>query len=76
MTENKSSFDNLIQSLLDGLPSDLSGSSEAIRDKIKTILSQQLAQLDLVTREEFDTQVAVLQKTRAKLEALEAQFKT
>ena len=76
MTEKKSSFDNLIQSLLDGLPSDLSGSSEAIRDKIKTILSQQLAQLDLVTREEFDTQVAVLQKTRAKLEALEAQFKT
>ncbi len=76
MTETKSSFDNLIQSLLDGLPSDLSGSSEAIRDKIKTILSQQLAQLDLVTREEFDTQVAVLQKTRAKLEALEAQFKT
>jgi ubiquinone biosynthesis accessory factor UbiK len=31
-----------------------------------------LAKLDLVTREEFDAQTAVLQRTRAKLEALEA----
>jgi len=32
---------------------------------------QQFAQLDLVTREEFDTQAQVLARTRAKLEALE-----
>ena len=30
-----------------------------------------LKKLDLVTREEFDVQTAILEKTRAKLEALE-----
>lgn len=39
---------------------------------IKTVMSQGFAKLDLVTREEFDIQVQVLAKTRAKLEALEA----
>lgn len=33
-----------------------------------------LARLDLVTREEFDAQAAVLARTRAKLEALEQQL--
>jgi hypothetical protein len=31
-----------------------------------------LSRLDLVTREEFDVQAAVLARTRARLEALEA----
>jgi len=35
-------------------------------------LQAALARLDLVTREEFDAQAAVLQRSRAKLEALEA----
>ena len=30
--------------------------------------------MDLVTREEFDVQVKVLERTRSKLEALEKQF--
>lgn len=34
-------------------------------------LQAALARLDLVTREEFDAQTAVLQRTRTKLEALE-----
>lgn len=33
-----------------------------------------LTRLDLVTREEFDAQAAVLARTRAKLEALEQQL--
>jgi BMFP domain-containing protein YqiC len=42
-----------------------------LQKNLKALLSQQFAQLDLVTREEFDTQVQVLARTRAKLEALE-----
>jgi len=39
--------------------------------RLKTLLQQQLAQLEFVSREEFDIQARVLQRTRTKLEALE-----
>ena len=39
--------------------------------KLKTLLQQQLSELEFVSREEFDIQSRVLQRTRAKLEALE-----
>lgn len=42
-----------------------------LQKNMKALLAQQFAKLDLVTREEFDTQTQVLARTRAKLEALE-----
>jgi BMFP domain-containing protein YqiC len=39
--------------------------------ELELVLQSTLAKLDLVTREEFDAQTAVLQRTRAKVEALE-----
>ena len=42
-----------------------------LQKNAKALLTQQFAQLDLVTREEFDIQAQVLARTRAKLEALE-----
>ncbi len=39
----------------------------------KTFLVSALQKLDVVTREEYDIQVAVLVRTREKLEALEQQ---
>jgi BMFP domain-containing protein YqiC len=45
-----------------------------IEKNMKAMLTAMFARLDLVTREEFDVQVAVLQRTREKLEALEAQL--
>ena len=41
----------------------------------KSLLQSALARMDLVTREEFDVQTAVLARTREKLEALEARLK-
>ena len=38
---------------------------------LKAMLGQQFARLELVTREEFDTQSKVLARARAKLEDLE-----
>jgi BMFP domain-containing protein YqiC len=43
-----------------------------IEKNVKALLQGGLARLDLVTREEFDTQARVLAKTREKLERLEA----
>jgi len=39
--------------------------------RLKTLLQQQLAQLEFVSREEFDIQARVLQRTRTRLEKLE-----
>jgi BMFP domain-containing protein YqiC len=43
-----------------------------IEKNVKALLSSGLARLDLVTREEFDVQAQVLQRTREKLETLAA----
>lgn len=43
-----------------------------IEKNMKAMMSQGFSKLDLVTREEFEVQMQVLAKTRAKLEALEA----
>ena len=43
--------------------------------RLKSLLQQKLSELEFVSREEFDIQSAVLQRTRAKLEALEDKLK-
>ncbi|MEK6663664.1 MAG: accessory factor UbiK family protein [Pseudomonadota bacterium] len=43
-----------------------------IEKNLRAVLQSVFAKLDLVTREEFDVQQAVLLRTREKLEALEA----
>ena len=48
---------------------------EDIENNIKALISSSLAKMELVTREEFDNQVAVLRNTRSKLAALEEQLK-
>lgn len=45
-----------------------------VRDNLKALLTTQFAKLDLVTRDEFDTQARVLARTREKLEALQARL--
>lgn len=43
-------------------------------DKVKVLLEAALRKLKLVSREEFDAQAAVLQRTRSKLKTLEAKL--
>jgi len=43
-----------------------------IEKNMKAMLNKGFSKLDLLTREEFDIQSEVLQRTRARLEALEA----
>jgi BMFP domain-containing protein YqiC len=45
-----------------------------IEKNVKSLLQSGLLRLDLVTREEFDTQAQVLLRTREKLEQLEARL--
>ena len=43
--------------------------------RLKSLLQQQLANYEMVSREEFDIQARVLQRTREKLEVIEARLK-
>ena len=45
-----------------------------VEKHMRAVLSSVFAKLDLVTREEFDIQMQVLQRTREKLDALEARL--
>lgn len=47
---------------------------DAVRDQVRQILQSSFARMDLVSREEFDAQQAVLTRTRAKLDQLEQQM--
>ncbi len=51
------------------LPSEKS--RDEIQRSVQLLVQSALSKLDVVSREEFDAQTAVLHKTRAKLEALE-----
>jgi hypothetical protein len=43
--------------------------------RLKSLLQQQLANYEMVSREEFDIQARVLQRTREKLELIESRLK-
>jgi len=66
-------IEEVVQGLVSAVPPGLTAMQADVEKNIKTALSGMFAKLDLVTREEFDVQMQVLQRTREKLEALEQQ---
>ena len=64
-------IDALARRLSDLVPPGLRDSREELQATFKSALQAGLGKLDLVTREEFDEQRAVLLRTREKLDALE-----
>lgn len=66
-------LDEISRRLLDALPEGLGQLPEEIKSNLRSALGAALAKADLVTREEFDVQTAVLARTREKLDALERQ---
>jgi len=53
------------------LPDQAKATQQDVERSIHAILQGAFAKLDLVTRDEFDAQTAVLQRTREKVEQLE-----
>ena len=45
-----------------------------LQDNFKAVLQAQLSKLDLVSRQEFDVQAALLQRTQAKLADMESRL--
>ena len=65
-------FDDLSRRVAEGMPGGLQALQDDFQRNLRTVLESALRQLELVTRDEFDIQQAVLRRTRARLEALEA----
>jgi BMFP domain-containing protein YqiC len=68
------SIENLAKKLVDSIPEGLRSVRDDLEDNFRSVLRSSLSKLDLVTREEFEVQEAVLLRTREKLEALEAKL--
>ena len=72
---NDESVENIARKLADAVPEGLRSMRDDLERNFRSVLQASLNKLDLVTREEFEVQEAVLAKTRAKLEALETAVK-
>jgi len=64
-------LEDLAKKLTDFMPASVQNIQEDIEQNIKSGLESGLRKMNLVGREEFDIQNAVLLRTREKLEALE-----
>lgn len=65
------SIDRLARALAESVPEGLRAVRADLEKNFRSVLQAGLNKLDLVTREEFDVQQAVLARTRQKLDTLE-----
>ena len=68
-------FDEIAESLGKLLPPGVADMKADFESNAKSAVQSALGNLDVVTREEFDVQKAVLAKTREKLKMLETELK-
>ena len=64
-------LDDLARRLSSLVPPSLRDGREELQENFKSVLQTGLAKLDLVTREEFEVQRAVLLRTRERLDELQ-----
>ena len=67
-------IDKLAKTLAETLPQGLRSVRDDLEQNFRAVLQSGLGKLDLVTREEFEVQQAVLARSREKLDALEARL--
>jgi len=67
-------IDELARRLLERVPPALRSMQADLENNFRAVLRERLSRLDLVSRDEFDAQTRVLERTRARLEALEARL--
>ena len=64
-------IDEIARRLLESVPPAFRSMQQDLETNFRAVLRSSLSKLDVVTREEFDTQLKVLERTRSRLEALE-----
>jgi len=66
-------IDDLSRKLSDALPPGIGRMKAEAEEQFRLVLARTFEKMNLVTREEFDAQSAVLKRTREKLEKLQLQ---
>lgn len=67
-------LDAIARRLAESVPPALRTLQQDLESNFRAVLRASLGKLDLVTREDFDTQTRVLQRTRERLAELEARL--
>ncbi|HTT43069.1 MAG TPA: accessory factor UbiK family protein [Steroidobacteraceae bacterium] len=67
-------IDEIARRLIERVPPALKSVQADLESNFRAILRERLSKLDLVSRDEFDAQARVLERTRARLEQLEARL--
>lgn len=68
-------IDDMVRRISDSLPSGVKAFQEDIEKNVRATLHGVFERMDLVTREEFDVQMAVLERTRERVMELESQVR-
>jgi BMFP domain-containing protein YqiC len=72
---NSNGLDELARRLAEAVPESVRAFGRDLEGNFKAVLQAQLSKLDLVSRQEFDVQAAILERTQANLNAMEARLK-
>lgn len=72
---NSKGLDDLARRLAEAVPPSLRSLGRDLEGNFKAVLQAQLAKLDLVSRNEFDVQAALLARTQAALKDMEERLK-
>lgn len=65
---------DLAERLVRNVPQGMQAAGDDLQRNFESVLQTALSRLDLVTREEFDVQRRLLERSREKLDALEAEL--
>jgi BMFP domain-containing protein YqiC len=68
---NTPRIDEIVRRLVESVPPGVRAVRKDLESNFRAVLRASLTKLDLVSRDEFDAQMRVLERTRARLEELE-----
>lgn len=72
---NTAGLDDLARRLADSVPESVRAFGRDLEGNFKAVLQAQLSKLDLVSRQEFDVQAALLARTQSTLATLESRLR-
>ena len=72
---NPNSLDELAKRLAESVPESVKAFGRDIEGNFKAVLQAQLSKLELVSRQDFDVQAAILERTQARLAEMESRLK-
>lgn len=67
----KEKIEDILSDVSNALPEDIQNFKQEIENNLRATLNATFSKMELVTREEFDIQTALLQRTRAQLDDLQ-----